>query len=168
MPEPIFMKMVGVRSGEISSGALGPESVGRASMLSHRNKIQVLQYESQFLLPSNPQTGQPSGRREHHGITVHKYFDKSSPDIHGMLATGEELSSVTLEFWRIPPDGEEEQYFEIKAERCTLVNIRTYVPNVLDPLQRHMGHMEAVTFKYRKITWTHKLANTSRGDDWDK
>ncbi len=168
MPGSMFMKIIGVRSGEVSADALSPESIGRSDMGVHRNKIQVMQYESEVILPRNPQNGQPTGKREHRGIVAHKYFDKSSPDLYGILASGEELSSVTFEFWRTPPGGNEEQYFEIKAERCTIVSIRTYVPNTLDPLSKPWGEMEAVTFTYRKITWTHRLAGTQRSDDWDR
>ncbi len=168
MPSPVYMRILAVQSGDVSAGAMSEESVGRFSKLNHVDKIQVQQYVSELVLPRDPQTGQPTGPRQHRGITVHKIFDKSSPDLYGILASGEELVSVTLEFWRTSPSGSEEQYFEIKAERCTIVNMETYVPNCLDPQMSHMGHMEAVTFTYRKIMWTHKLAGTVKSDDWDR
>jgi type VI secretion system secreted protein Hcp len=162
------MRIVAVQRGEVSAGAMSEESVGRFSKLNHVNKIQVQKLDSEIVLPRDPQTGQPTGRRQHKGITVHKIFDKASPDLYAILASGEELSTVSLEFWRTSPSGQEEQYFEIKAERCSIVQIDTYVPNCLDPKEQHMGHMEAVTFTYRRIIWTHKIAGTAASDDWDR
>jgi type VI secretion system secreted protein Hcp len=168
MPSPIYMQISAVQRGDVSAGAMSEQSVGRLSKARHVDRIQVQAYDSDISLPRDIQTGMPTGRRVHKGITVHKIFDKASPDLYAILASGEELNFVTLEFWRTAPTGIEEQYFEIKAERCSIVQIHTYVPNCLDPQLSHMGHMEAVTMSYRRITWTHKVAGNVSSDDWDR
>lgn len=168
MPSPMFMRVVAVRRGEVSSGAMSEESVGRVSRSGIIDRIQVQQFESSIILPRDPQSGQPTGRRQHQGLTVHKLFDKSSPDLYAILTTGEELSAVTLEFTRTSPGSGEEIYFEITAERCALVGIHTYVPSCLDPQKQQFGHMEALSFTYRRITWTHRITGHTANDDWDR
>ncbi|MFM2041471.1 MAG: hypothetical protein RLY86_47 [Pseudomonadota bacterium] len=167
MPSPAYMSIIAVQKGEVTTGAMSEDSVGRFSKASQIDRIQVQQFECEIALPRDPQTGQPVGRRVHRGFTIHKIFDKTSPDLYAMLAKGEELRTVKIEWWRTSPAGIEEKYYEIKAERCTITGMRTYMPNCLDPSLSFMGHMEAVSIAYRRITWHHLITGTMEVDDWD-
>src|SRR3546814_15852492 len=71
-------------------------------------------------LPKNPQTGLPSCKRQHLGITLVKEIYKSSPKLYQALCSGEQLKSVLLEFYRISPKGTEEKYYTIKLEKAVL------------------------------------------------
>ncbi len=168
MPSPAYMQIIAVKKGEITVGAMSEDSVGRFSKLNQIDRIQVQEFEGNIAMPRDIQAGQPTGRRVHHGFTIHKLFDKTSPDLYSILASGEELRQVKLEFWRTSPAGMEEKYFDITAERCTITGIRTYMPSALDMSLAHMGHMEAVSFAYRRITWHHLICSTMSNDDWDR
>ncbi|MGF1462376.1 MAG: Hcp family type VI secretion system effector [Maricaulaceae bacterium] len=167
MPTPAYLLIEGAKKGPVTTGAMSENSVGRLSKNSHRDRIQVQCMEGLIEMPKDEQTGQPSGRRRHLGFTIHKIFDSSSPDLYDMLAAGEQITRLELDFYRTNPSGFEEQYFKISCEGATITAIRTYFPNALDPAQKHMHHMEAVSFAYRKIKWEHLIANTVQTDNWD-
>src|SRR3546814_12405956 len=90
-------------------------------MSGHEGKILVQIVEHSIELPKNPQTGLPSGKRQHLGITLVKEIDKSSPKLYQALCSGEQLKSVLLEFYRISPKGTEEKYYTIKLEKAVIV-----------------------------------------------
>jgi type VI secretion system secreted protein Hcp len=72
------------------------------------------------------------------------------------LTSGEQLSSVKLSYYRISPAGKEELYYTTELKNAIITHIRTFVPNCLMPVNKTMGHMEAVAFTYETIidTWT--------------
>src|SRR5438552_2711673 len=78
MPEPAYMTVKGKAQGDISSGALGTDSMGRDSKSSHENEILVQAYKHSIMTPKDPLTGQPRGKPVHEYFTVTKPQDKSS------------------------------------------------------------------------------------------
>jgi type VI secretion system secreted protein Hcp len=117
-------------------------------------------------IPKNPQTGLPAGKRVHQGITLTKEIDKSSPKLYQALTSGEQLKTVTLEFYRISPKGTEEKYYTITLSNAVLVSARTWVPNVLNPEFKQMGHMEDLGLTYEKIVWTWLPDGIEAEDSW--
>jgi len=167
MPIPAYLKIQGEKTGDVTAGAMSEDSVGRLSKQSQIDTIQVQAMEGLIEMPKDEDTGQPSGRRRHKGITIHKIFDKSSPDLYGMLSSGERVS-MEMDFFRNSPAGLDEKYFQIRIEGGVITGIRTYFPMALDPNFKQFHHMEAVNIAYRKITWQHLISNTMQTDDWDK
>jgi hypothetical protein len=95
-------------------------------------------------------------------MTITKVFDKSSPLLFTALTSGERLTKCTLKFYRTSADGQQEHYFTIELEDAIIVDIKSYMPNCQDPAQAHFTHLEDVSFTYRKITWSHEVAGTSK------
>jgi type VI secretion system secreted protein Hcp len=141
MPVPAYMTIEGSTQGDISGGACTADSVGSMSKESHKDEILVQSFVGDIMVPKDPQSGQPSGQRVHEGFTITKVFDKSSPLLYQALSTGEQLTKVSLKFFRTAPTGEQEHYFTIEAKEATITALKTHMPNCLEPANRCFTHM---------------------------
>lgn len=167
MPTPAYMTIEGANQGDISSGAMSADSVGTLSVSSQENTIQIQEFELGVTIPTDPQSGQPTGRRMHHGATIVKYMDKASPMLLQAIATGEQLTKVAISFYRTSTTGSQEKYYTVELEEATLVGLRPYFQNALDPDSSNYAHMEELKVTYKRITVTHEVAGTSGSDSWD-
>ncbi len=157
MPMPCYLTLDGQSQGKIE---------GSCEVQGHEGKILVQAVEHRIELPKSPQTGLPSGKRQHLGITLTKEIDKASPKLFQAQCSGEQLKSVELEFYRISPRGTEEKYYTIRLERAVITGSRTWVPNCLSPDNRQYGHMEDVAMTYEKIVWTWEPDGIESEDSW--
>ena len=168
MPTPAYLTLSGDNQGDMSSGATGADSVGTMSKSDHENEIQVQAFRQNITVPKDPQSGQPTGRRVHTGVTFTKVFDKSSPMIMQALATGEQIKNATFKFFRTSASGEQEHYYTIELEEALITDVTPWFPNALDPSNGPISHMEDVSMSYKVINTTHEVAGTSGSDDWNK
>jgi type VI secretion system secreted protein Hcp len=154
---PCYLSLEGEQQGKIS---------GSCSVQGHEGKILVQAVDHLVEMPRNPQTGFPSGKRQHLGLTITKEIDESSPKLQQALCAGETMKNVELEFYRITPKGTEEKYYTIKLQEAVLVRTRTWVPNCLETENRPLTHMEDVGFSYEKIVWTWVPKGIEAEDSW--
>lgn len=168
MPIPAYLTLSGDNQGDMSSGATGADSIGTLSKSDHENEIQVQAFKVNMTVPKDPQSGQPTGRRIHTGLTFTKVVDKSSPMLMQALATGEQIKDATFKFFRTSSSGTQEHYYTIELEEALITDITTWFPNALDPSNGPIGHMEDVTLSYKAINETHEVAGTSGSDNWNK
>lgn len=157
MPLPCYLIVTGSVQGEFR---------GSGAPLAHENKIQVQSVDHTVEVPRNPQTGQPSGVRVHLPITLCKEIDRSSPLLWMACTRGEQLT-VELEFYRVEMTGKQEKYYTVKLGEAVITSMRSWTPNCLDPNNQQMGHMEYVSFTYKKITWTYLPDGIEGEDDWN-
>lgn len=167
MPVPAYMEIVGRSQGSLHSGCMSPESVGTLSKADKIDMIQVQAFKKRIILPRDPQSGQPSGKRVHEGFTITKVFDRSTPMLQQALAKGEQLQRVTIKWYRTAQGGYEEHYFTHEFEDATIVEINQYMPNCLDPQFQSFTHMEDVTITYKRVSWSHIVSGTEGFDSWD-
>jgi type VI secretion system secreted protein Hcp len=166
MPTPAFLSIEGATQGNITEGAFTQESVGNVYQEGHENEILVEAFSHTVTVPTDPQSGQPTGQRVHKPLTITKVFDKSSPMLYKALSSGERLPKCEIKWWRTSSQGVQEHYFTTKLEDAIITNISARMPNCQDPSQAHFTHLEDVSFSYRKITWTHEIGSTTGEDDW--
>ena len=166
MPTPAYLSIEGATQGKITEGAFTLDSVGNIYQEGHENEILVQAFNHTVTVPTDPQSGQPTGQRVHAPLTITKVFDKSSPLLYNALTTGETLPTCEIKWYRTSAAGKQEHYFTIKLEDAIITNITAHMPNCQDPQQAHFTHLEDVSFNYRKVTWTHEIAATSGSDDW--
>ena len=166
MPTPAYLSIKGATQGNITEGAFTEDSVGNVYQEGHENEILVEAFSHTVTVPTDPQSGQPTGQRVHKPLTITKVFDKSSPMLYKALSSGERLTTCEIKWWRTSSTGTQEHYFTIKLEDAIITNITARMPNCQDPSQAHFTHLEDVSFSYRKITWTHEVGSTSGEDDW--
>ena len=157
MPMPFYMTLEGYDQGAIEGSC---DQAGREGTI----LCQALTHE--VSIPRDPQSGQPSGQRVHHALSITKVFDKASPKLYQALTRGERMKNVTMKWYRIDVTGTEQHYFTIKLEDAVVVTMRPTVPNCLDPQLASYGHMEEVSFTYRKIIWTWEPDGIESEDDW--
>lgn len=167
MPTPAYMTIEGVTQGDISAGGMSTDSVGTLSNSTHENAVQIQEFELGVEIPTDPQSGQPTGRRIHKGARVVKYIDKASPMLLQAIATGEQLTKVEVQFFRTSASGQQEHYYTVSLGEASLVTYRPYFPNALDAASDAYSHMEELVFQYKEITVTHEVAGTSGGDSWN-
>ncbi len=167
MPIPCYLTMSGANQGDMSAGATGADSIGTMSKSDHENEIQVQAFKMNLMVPKDPQSGQPTGRRIHQGVSFTKVLDKSSPMIMQALATGEQIKKATFKFFRTSSAGSQEHYYTIELEEALVTDLTPWFPNALEPQNGPIGHMEDVSLSYKKITTTHEVAGTSGADDWN-
>lgn len=153
---PAHMWVVGQSQGTID---------GSATQQGREGSIVVEALTHSIDIPLDQVTGQPTGKRIHSPLNIHKLFDKSSPNLYLALTTGERLT-VKIKFYQISPTGREVHYFSIELEDAVIVAISPYVPMTLVPENQSYGHMETVSFTYRKIKWIHEIEGTESEDDW--
>jgi type VI secretion system secreted protein Hcp len=166
MPTPAYLSIEGATQGNITEGAFTAESVGNVYQEGHENEILVEAFNHTVTVPTDPQSGQPTGQRVHKPVTITKVFDKSSPMLYKALTSGERLPKCEIKWYRTSSQGLQEHYFTIKLEDAIITNITARMPNCQDPGQAHFTHLEDVSFSYRKISWTHEVGETSGEDDW--
>jgi len=166
MPTPAYMTIEGESSGAITSGTFTAESVGNIWQEAHKDEILVEAFSHNVTVPTDPQSGQPTGQRVHKQLIITKVYDKCSPLLYAALTTGELLPKCEIKWYRTNPQGTQEHYFSHELEDAVIVDIKAHMPNCQDPGLAHFTHLEDVAFSYRKITWTHKICGTSGSDDW--
>ncbi|HKB07997.1 MAG TPA: Hcp family type VI secretion system effector [Candidatus Polarisedimenticolia bacterium] len=155
MPMPIHMEVEGDTQGAIE---------GECEMKGREKTIEVYGLEHAIEIPTNPQDGQPVGKRRHKQLKVVKLVDKTSPLLAMALCTGEPLT-VKLKWFR-QAGSKEEHYFTTELQGAHIVDLRTYIPNVFDPKNAEYQHMEECAFAYQKIVWTHETEGKQAEDDW--
>lgn len=158
MPMPAHMTLTGENQGDI---------LGSVTMAGREDSILVEAFNHQVSMPRDPQTGLASGKRRHEPFSVVKFFDKSSPLLYQALCTGEHMTDVTLKWYRIAKTGQEEHYFTTMLEDAIIVSMRPFMPNALDKETEQYGHMEELSFTYRRITWTYEDGGITATDDWE-
>jgi type VI secretion system secreted protein Hcp len=155
---PCYLSIVGAQNQKIE---------GSCSIKGHEGQVLVQAVDLQVEMPRNPQTGLASGKRIHHGMTITKEVDKSSPRLSEALWKGEKLDSVELDFFRITPKGTEEKYYTVTLNGATIVSAVLSVPNCLQPENKTLGHMETVVFTYEKIICKWINGNIQAEDSWN-
>ena len=168
MATPAYMSVTGEKQGLITAGAFTADSVGNIYQEGHEDQVMVQAFSHQVIIPRDPQSGQPTGQRIHKALCITKVFDKSSPLLLAALTTGEQMTEVTIEWYRTSASGTQELYYTTKLEDAIIVEIKDYMHNCQDPANSHFTHLEDVHFTYRKITWTHEVCGTTGSDDWRK
>jgi type VI secretion system secreted protein Hcp len=128
--------------------------------------IVVYDVEHSVTVPTDPQTGQPTGKRMHKPLQIVKHKDQSSPGLFQACATGETVT-VELKFFRSLA-GVEEHYFTIKLEDAIVVDMREYTPMVFLNENQAYKDMEAVQFAYGSIIWTYEPDGIETQDNWLK
>lgn len=166
MPTPAYMRIEGERQGLISKGAFSQDSVGNIWQRAHQDEILVEAFQHQMIIPTDPQSGQPTGQRVHRPLVITKVFDKTSPQLYKSLCSGERLKKIVIKWYRTAPDGTQEHYFTHELRDAVLVDIKAYMPNCQDPAMGHFTHLEDLSFTYRKIIWTHERVGTTSEDYW--
>ncbi|GAA5146763.1 hypothetical protein GCM10023340_18140 [Nocardioides marinquilinus] len=111
-------------------------------------------------VPTDPSSGQPTGRRQHEPLAFTMNVDSSTTQLIAAEITNENLKTCAFSFWRRSSDGAKEiRYLRIDLRDAHVVDYR---------FTGQPGGPDVVTFRlaYRTIEWTYPLGNLSTTDDW--
>ena len=144
-----------------------PEYPGGSEKEGREDTSDIFFVEHKLTTPYDPATGAPSGPRQHSPLVVVKVIDKATPGLHKALTTGENLSEVTLDFYRIDPDTRiEAKYYVITLKNVRIVGMETFMPMSFLPENESYRHMEKVTFVYEEIEWNWLPDSIVEMDRW--
>ena len=157
MAMPSYLQVTGTTQGKIE---------GSCNVQGHDGAIEVWAMEHPIEIPRDLHTGLPTGKRIHKPLVIVKHIDKSSPKLYQALTSGEQLSKVILDYWRINAQGNEEKYYTIELDTAIVVSLETYYPETFLEENENYSHMEKVAFTYEKIIWTWQPDGIEAEDSW--
>lgn len=166
MPTPCYISIEGQTQGNITAGAFTSDSVGNIYVEGHEDEIMVQKFNHVVTVPTDPQSGQPSGQRVHKPFEFTSALNKATPLLYNALASGEMLTKVELKWYRTSIEGKQEHFFSTILEDATIINIDCNMPHCQDTANADFTQLVTVSMSYRKVTWEHNVAGTSGADDW--
>jgi len=166
MPTPCYLSIEGATQGPISQGAFTAESVGNIFVEGHEDEILVQEFNHNVTVPTDPQSGQPSGQRVHKPFKFTAALNKSTPLLYNSLTSGEMLPTVEMKWYRTSTEGKQEHFFSTILTDATVVDIDCNMPHCQDPNKSDFTQLVTVSLAYRKIDWEHTVAGTAGADDW--
>jgi len=104
---PCHLSVTGKNQGKIE---------GSCDIQGRKGTILVYDLDHVVEIPRDPGTGLPTGKRIHGPLSVSAEVDRSTPKLYQALTSGEQLSEVVMDFYRISPTGTEEKYFTVKLD----------------------------------------------------
>ncbi|POE08451.1 hypothetical protein BV924_21460 [Pectobacterium odoriferum] len=166
MPTPCYISIEGKTQGNITAGAFTSDSVGNIYVEGHEDEMLVQEFKHIVTVPTDPQSGQPSGQRVHKPFKFTVALNKAVPLMYNALASGEMLPTVTLKWYRTSVEGKQEHFFSTILTDATIVDIDCKMPHCQDPSKLDYTQLIEVSLAYRKSDWEHTVAGTSGSDDW--
>ena len=166
MAQPAYIRIEGVTQGLISSGASTEASIGNRCQSGHEDEIMAQEISHIVTVPTDTQSGQPSGQRVHKPFVFTCSLNKAVPLLYNALTKGERLNNVEVHWFRTSMSGGAEHYFTTKLEDAIITDINLVMPNAQDKNNNDKTELFQVSLNYRKIIWEHVVAGTSGSDDW--
>ncbi|MBV7298182.1 Hcp family type VI secretion system effector [Enterovibrio paralichthyis] len=166
MPTPCYIAIEGKTQGNITAGAFTADSVGNIYVEGHEDQMLVQAFDHIVTVPTDPQSGQPSGQRVHKPFKFTVALNKAVPLMYNALASGEMLPHVELKWYRTSVEGKQEHFFSTILTDATIIDIDCQMPHCQDLTKKEFTQLVTVSVAYRKIDWEHTVAGTSGADDW--
>lgn len=154
MPIPAYMW--------INDGAIK----GGCTVAGREDSIEVLEFNHEVRIPTDPDTGSLTGTRKHESFRIVKAFDQSSPLLYKAVCEGLTYEKVKLDWYKIDDKGAEICYFTHVLEGVKVCSVRPMMYNVKDKNFERFVHMEEVSLRYGKITWTYPDGGYEHTDSW--
>ena len=149
MPSSSYIKFTGQRSGVIA---------GPSTNKFHAHEWPLTSMTHEVSSPRDPQSGLPTGRRQHHAMVVTLPLATNIPLLWNVMVTNENLSRVVLSFNSNGADGQSQDVYTV-----TLTNA-----SISDMIEVASGSTPAfqVSMTYQKIQWD-TTGGVSALDDWE-
>ena len=157
MASPAYMTIQDDKGNVIKANV---EIAGRAGT------AEVHAFDYAVSIPSDPNSGLLTAVRKHGDVLVTKNFDQASPLLFQACAEGSTLKSVDLDWYRINASGEEEKYFKHSLIDVKVVKVQHKMLQVKNPANDQLGHIEEVSFRFRRIELNYPDGNITAMDDW--
>jgi type VI secretion system secreted protein Hcp len=169
-----WIAVKGVKQGQFNSEILqkDPKTEKRRDKWSP-----VLAFTMGLASPHDAATGQASGRRQHHPVTIVKQWGAASTQALSACANNEVLTEVAIEFTRPPPSGSGDDvvYQSVRLTNATFSQITRFTgrPDGAEdtPSSGHAGtdemmELERWAVMFQKIEVHDNDGKTLFEDDW--
>jgi type VI secretion system secreted protein Hcp len=145
---------------------------GSITQKGREDSVGIISMDHDIISPRDPQSGLPTGQRQHKALVITKELDKSTPLFYNALCTNENLKEVTIKFWTpqikaAAGAGSEVQHYTIKLTNANIAAIKAKMLNIKDPNLVKYPEMEEIAFTYQKIEWTWTDGGITAEDDWE-
>lgn len=150
MPTPCYISIKGQTQGLITDRAFTAESVGNIYVQGHEDEMLVQEFSHNVTVPTDPQSGQPSGQRSHKPFIFTVALNKAVPLLYNALASGEMLPTTELHWYRTSVEGKQEHFFTTRLTDSTIVDIDCHMPHCQDAEKREFTQLVKVSLAYRK------------------
>ena len=131
-----------------------------------QGKIEGIKFFYQLGSPRDVATGQAAGKRQHSPITFTKEWGAASPQLVHAAVTNEVLRSVTFEFVKTNPNGQEVTYETFTLTNATVASLKRYIATPTGSEQPDPRALEDVTLTFQKIEIKNTVAGTASMDTW--
>src|SRR5437588_1486469 len=92
-----------------------------------KNQIDIWDTNYRVVSPRDLSTGQATGRRQHEPLTVWTEVEGGAiPQAFQSLITNEELTKVTLDYWRSNKDGTQAIFYTIELEQSVISELEIF------------------------------------------
>ncbi|NNJ18751.1 Hcp family type VI secretion system effector [Pseudomonas putida CSV86] len=166
MSLPAYISITGQTQGNITAEASSLESLGASSIQGHEDEILVQEIHHEITTPTDPQSGQPTGKAVHGPLTFTTIMTKGTPLLYQALADGELLPKVVLKWYRPALERKAEHFFTIELEDAYVVSMTAMLPHAQLMDNDSTREQLKVALSYRKITWIHGPGTTEGSYDW--
>ena len=139
---------------------------GPVKIKDRKGSMAILSFHHELRIPTDPDTGVLTGTRKHEPFVITKEFCAATPILNKACASGKSLGEVKLSWYRINPQGKEEEYFRHTLTNAKVISVEPIVEDVKDRSKEKYGHLEKVAFRYEKIQWEYLDGNISAYDTW--
>ncbi len=158
-----YLRLKGEKSGDIRGSVLQKGREGRIAVIAASHEIDA---------PHDIVSGQGVGKRQHRPLVITKELDRSSPLLHGALASNERFTGFTLDFFApqvkaSTGTGADVNDFTIVLHDARIASIRMTMPNNKIADLAKLATYEEIAFTYTKITWTWVDGAITATDDWE-
>jgi type VI secretion system secreted protein Hcp len=147
----IEMKITGQRTGVFKGDSL---------QKGHEDQILVSSYQFEVTVPRDAATGQASGRRQFHPVTITKQMNQSSPQLLFAAATSENLTKVVINFFSTTRTGTEVNYYRVTLTNASVSDVKQYSTGATVN--------EDVSFTFQNIEQDSLTGHTSFIADWEE
>jgi type VI secretion system secreted protein Hcp len=119
--------------------------------------ITVTGYQFELVVPTDPSTELPTGKRHYKPVVVTHVMGGSSPQFLAAGATNENLKSVVINFFRSDRLGRDVNYYRVTLTDAHVVDVRQYTSGA--------EVLEDDSLTFRKVEQDDLIAKTTFIDD---
>lgn len=149
-----FLKLTAQKIGEIKGPVRLPE---------RENAIKLIAVKHEIISPRDAAGGLPSGKRQHHPITITKEVDNTTPLLNKLLVENLPISQATFLFFGTDPLKSVGANIDSEVYRIVLKNASV---SRIEVIMSDTSLIESVSFTYSEIEWTWKNGKISMQDKW--
>ena len=155
-----FIKLTAQKIGEVK---------GTVRLSGHDNAIKLIAVRHEIVSPRDIATGLPSGKRQHHPITITKEVDNTTPLLNRILAENLMITKATIIFLGTDANSfarssAETELYSIILQNASISRIETILADRSNNEKSGSILIESISLSYSQIEWVWKNGGISATD----